>query len=851
MKYGMKKTTVTLSLLLALCVCVVFALFYNLAFQYRRDTASSGASHLIEINLQGKENILSFLNRGQLLAANICDEMESGVLKTETELKSYVREHKKLWDADDVYLYTASGICVNSEGEARNNGDASKFAFETVQAKEMFRLVKSQSEYSCSVKTSLEIQGSRIAAVSVIYDLDSLLDAMDFKPFGGAGSVYLCRRNGVRICQSGGDETRTVYNITSLFENGTMDQLSGRYQDLNTAMEYGTEDAFLYTEKGQDAEYVVFTPIAFMDQELYLVTIMPQAVMNETLNLFSSRVLFLTSAVIVLIILLFTGFFILYQRRSRRYDAGIRSRERLFDLLVSQTSNAFILFDIRKPEPVYVSSNTEQVLGTADVRLSRETSGFLLGYGTNEKSSPINEVNAALSEWDGAEPFFSGYLPAFSPGQAERYLRLGLYPVADDAAEYIGIIRDATPEYQREKNLEEALAMANSANQAKTQFLSSVSHDIRTPLNAIINMSRFLKNDFKNPDKVLNEISVINQSSEHLLGLINDVLDLSRIESGKLVLVKKPFNMASMIEGVCRIIRPLCAAKGQNLIVSTEGMVHTDLTGDSVRLNQILINILNNAMKFTPEKGEIIFRAKELPSIKENLFPFRFTIKDNGIGIAPENIKNIFSPFARDNRETVLKTEGSGLGLAITRNLVEAQGGTVTVESMINKGSVFTVELCFAAGAGAVPEEKPLQEKADSTVRFDGFHALLAEDNQINLEIADAILEQWGFSVATASDGKEAFEKFRNSQEGSFDIIYMDIQMPVMNGYEAARAIRSCERADARLVPIVAMTANAFSEDVERARAAGMNAHIAKPIDPAEVHSITAGILGKRRESHT
>jgi signal transduction histidine kinase len=847
MKHEMKTTTIIMSTLLAICMCVVFVLFYNLSLQYRRDTAASGASHMIEINLQGKENILSLLKNEKLLALDICEEIENGSLKTENELMFYIQEHKKLWGADDVYIYTASGICVNSEMEAQNNGDASKFAYETVQAGDTFRLVKSQSEYSCRVKSDLAIQGSKIVAVSVSHNLDSLIDNMNFKPFGGSGSVYLCRQNGVRICQSSGENVRTVYNITSLFEKGTSDHLSGHWENLQEVMNSGSDAAFLYQEKGLDAEYVVFTPVVFMEQNLYLVTIVPQRVVNQTLNIFSNRVLILSSAVIVLIILLFIGFFLLYQRRSRRYDANIRSREHLFDLLVSQTSNAFMLFDTSKSDPVYISSNTKRVLGTANVKLCRKSSGFVLDH---EENPIINEVNAALSDWDGSKPFSSGYLPAYSSGQAEHYLRLGLYPIADDASDYIGIIRDATPEYQHEKTLQEALAMANSANQAKTQFLSSISHDIRTPLNAIINMSRFLKQDIGDPDKALDEISVINQSSEHLLGLINDVLDLSRIESGKLVLTNKPFHMDAMIEGVCKIMQPLCDAKNQKLILHTDGIVHTAIIGDSMRLNQILINVLNNAMKFTPENGEVVFSVEELPSIKENLIPYRFTIRDNGIGISAENIKNIFSPFTRDNLDTVRQTEGSGLGLAITKNLVEAQAGTIKVESKVGKGSVFSIELYFPADIEAEPAKLSESDQTACTARFDGLHALVAEDNQINLEIACTILEQWGLTVDTATDGAAALQKFKDSPEGGLNIIYMDIQMPVMNGYESAKAIRACNRSDAAAIPIVAMTANAFSEDVERARAVGMNAHVAKPIDPDEVHRITAELLNGKREKH-
>ena len=851
MNREMKKTTITMSLLLALCLCVVFVLFYNLARQYRKDTAASGASHLMEINSQGKENILSLLTQEQQLAADIQNEIESGGLTTEKALIAYLQKHKSLWRADDIYLYTKDGVCVNSAGDVQSNGDSSEFAYETVQAGSAFRIVKSQAEYACSVSTDLTVRESQIVAVAAVDNLDGLIEKLHFEPFGGSGSVYLCRQDGVRICQSAGDGVRTVYNVLSLFTAGTTEKLLGNRQSLQEIMTAGDEAAFLYREKGRDAEYVVLTPINFEGQVLYLFTLVPQAVVNQTINAFSNRVIILSSVVIVLIIFLFLGFFVFYQRRARRYAEGIRSREHLFDLLVSETSNAFLLFDIRRSEPVYLSSNTEQVLGVANVRLHRRAAGFFLDDGTAAAESPaLAELNKALADWDGSKPFLSSYLPTSAAAHGRRYLLLGLYPFGENNVEYVGIIRDATPEYQREESLQQALSMANSASRAKTQFLSSVSHDIRTPLNAIINMARFLRQDIDRRDKALEEIGVILQSSEHLLGLINDVLDLSRIESGKLALANQPFDLSETIAGVLRIIAPLCAAKNQELIPQVSGIAHPALIGDPVRLNQILINVLNNAMKFTPERGKIEFLATELPAIKENFIPFRFTVRDNGIGISPENIRDIFSPFSRDSSATVRRTEGSGLGLAITKNLVEAQGGTITVESTVGEGSVFVIEICYAANTAAAPDRAPKPERELCPARFDGLRALVAEDNEINLGIAKTILEQWGFAVETAADGAAALEKFNASAVGSISVIYMDIQMPVMNGYDAAAAIRAGGRADSALVPIIAMTANAFSEDVERARTAGMNAHIAKPIDPDEVHRVTAELLRAKAPGH-
>ena len=399
----------------------------------------------------------------------------------------------------------------------------------------------------------------------------------------------------------------------------------------------------------------------------------------------------------------------------------------------------------------------------------------------------------------------------------------------------------------QDQKLRDALTMADSANRAKTQFLSSVSHDIRTPLNAVINMSRFLSEEITDR-KQSEELGVIRESSEHLLNLINDVLDMSRIESGKLTFHDAPFDMQGVLAGVCEMIRPLCEAKKQKFVFECGEMTETHLTGDALRLNQILINLLNNAVKYTPEHGEIHFTVQELKAIAGDELPFRFTVRDNGIGIPEDRLTTIFQPFTRVENETVRETEGSGLGLAITKSFVDALGGSIAVESRVGEGSVFAVELNYRPGDGGKKEEKAESGTEEScteaqNARFDGRRALVVEDNAVNLMIASTILKKRGFLVESAGNGAEAVRQYEAHPAEWYDIIYMDIQMPVENGYDAAREIRASGQADAGTIPIVAMTANAFAEDMERARAAGMDAHLAKPIEPEEVYRVSCRLL--------
>ena len=511
------------------------------------------------------------------------------------------------------------------------------------------------------------------------------------------------------------------------------------------------------------------------------------------------------------------------------------------------------------------------------------------------------------------------------------------------------------------KQLAEALQAAQIASNSKTMFLSNMSHDIRTPMNAVLGFASLLARDAENPDKVREYTKKIMASGQHLLGLINDVLDMSKIESGKVVLTVEEFTLNDLVSSVDAIIRPMARAKEQIFNVEVTGVKHEYLLGDETRVNQILINLLSNAVKYTQAGGNIWLRIIGLKQRSNQFEHIRIEVEDNGYGMTPEYLVTIFDAFTRAENSTTNKVQGTGLGMAITKNIVELMGGTIDVFSEVDKGSLFRVELEFripdgqadnkfweesgitnilaingdeqnaaniqmllkdmdisvdrasgtvealsmledggrgvekyqvilldwnpADGAGtrelsrireAVPGSVPvllladydaegldealhmentgtlfkpffmsalkdkIQElrgviresgKADVENALDGLHFLAAEDNEINAEILQEVLGMENASCEIAENGKIALERFAGSSEGEFDAILMDVQMPIMNGHDATRAIRSLERKDAGTIPIIAMTANAFAEDEKEALNAGMNVHLAKPID--------------------
>ena len=524
---------------------------------------------------------------------------------------------------------------------------------------------------------------------------------------------------------------------------------------------------------------------------------------------------------------------------------------------------------------------------------------------------------------------------------------------------------------------EQAFQIAEEANRAKSSFLSNMSHDIRTPMNAIVGFAALLARDAENPDKVREYTKKITASSQHLLGLINDVLDISKIEAGKTTLNLSDESVVELIENIDAIIRPQMKAKGHTFEVLSEDLRHERAMMDKLRLNQILLNLLSNAVKYTPEGGRVVLTVRELPQHARQLAHYRFVVEDNGYGMSPEYVEKIFHAFTREEDSVTNRIQGTGLGMAITKNLLDLMGGKITVKSEKGRGSVFTVDLelpiseqsvdqdfwksrgitrllaaggeeavcrnvqramenagvavdCALDGERAVemvkaaqregrpyqvvlldgetpgmdgleisrrirgeitenapilalssydwpeveeeakaagvdvllskpffltsfrqkveaylscgqPEAEPASAGGENVLR--GMHILVAEDNEINAEILEELLDIAGASCRICGNGQLVAEAFEGSAPGDYQLILMDVQMPVMNGYEATRVIRDCGHPLALTIPIIAMTANAFAEDIRDALEAGMNAHVSKPIDMAVLERTVRAVL--------
>ena len=400
----------------------------------------------------------------------------------------------------------------------------------------------------------------------------------------------------------------------------------------------------------------------------------------------------------------------------------------------------------------------------------------------------------------------------------------------------------------------EALQTAENANKAKTDFLSNMSHDIRTPMNAIIGMTSLIRHDAGNKAKVIEYADKIDISSQHLLGIINDVLDMSKIEAGKTVFKYTDFSILDFITELNTIFHSQIDEKNQTLTIIKENIRHEWVNGDQVHLMQIFSNLVSNAVKYTQEGGKIQFLVEECETKSSVYAKYRFLVSDNGMGMSADFKDTIFDAFTRAESSMTNKIQGTGLGMAITKNLVEAMGGTIDVESELGQGSCFEVliDLRIAEDRFVSSAEQAEKDEPAGNV-LKGMRFLCAEDNELNAEILMELLKIEGAECTICENGKRVLEAFEQSAPGDYDMILMDVQMPVMNGYEATKAIRRSSHELAKTIPIIAMTANAFSEDIQHSLAAGMNAHVSKPIEmkvlEKTIRSIKSG-GGHRNVAH-
>lgn len=592
--------------------------------------------------------------------------------------------------------------------------------------------------------------------------------------------------------------------------------------------------------------YIGIVPI--VEDSMYVCNIVPEE--SVRLEIASVRqafeIVFGVILLCLLVVLLMSFFF--YRKRTEELDNEMRTH--LYGALSDSLDMAVNMYSPDDAVVTPIVAKSREIIGFPMVELisnRKIDSKIMLSEEGTRLLSRIQEGSIISLE--------TGEFSLVDKRTGEnRWIAYSVNPFFyENKHQLLIVFRDSTAEKNLQSSMKEAMIAAETANNAKSDFLSRMSHEIRTPMNGIVGMIQIVRNNLDDPEKIKEGLDKIVGASDHLLNIINDVLDISKIESGKMMLANEPFSLPELTEGVSQVIAPQCELKQQTFVVDTSGLCGDIFVGDRVRLQQVLINLLSNSVKYTPSGGTVSLKVTQECSTVRSYVPTVFVVKDNGIGMSEEYQKRLFEPFDMEERS---KERGTGLGMPIVKNILTMMGGDIRIESVVNKGTTFTamvnLELLGTeentpnlsandpVGNGGpfgetLSEDGDAGPVSDAEMDFSHIRVLLAEDNELNAEIAKELLQDAGLTVEWACDGKLVCEMFENSEINYYDIILMDIQMPERDGYEATHYIRGLKRSDAWAVPIAAMSANAFYEDVQASLRSGMNAHLSKPIDIRKV----------------
>ena len=617
-----------------------------------------------------------------------------------------------------------------------------------------------------------------------------------------------------------------VYNFFGVLREHS-DMSEKEINELSEKFKTGCTDAMLLNLDGRNY-YLVYEKSDI--QDWMFLGLVQADIVNASMNSLQRSTILLVSAIVFCIAAFLISLIVQKSRTNlRKKDTEILYRDELFQKLSMNVDDVFLMLDAKTYQADYISPNVEKLLGIT-VEQIRKDSSILAKLHMAEQGDTEKNYLEGIQVHEQKEGDFE-YVH-LKTGEKRWFHNIAMCCEINGKKKFILVMSDRTADWKMNQALSEAVRAAETANRAKSTFLSNMSHDIRTPMNAIIGFTTLAVSNIDDQKRVRDYLDKILSSSNHLLSLINDILDMSRIESGKIHLEETEVNLSDVLHDLKTIISGQIHAKQLDLYMDVMDVTDEDVYCDKTRLNQVLLNLLSNAVKFTPAGGTVSVRLKQFPGTVKGSEMYEIRVKDNGIGMSPEFVKRIFSPFERERTSTVSRTQGTGLGMAITKNIVDMMGGTIDVQTEQGKGTEFIVCLPFR-----IQSEKHHTEKiAEDTILpaagsdFRGKRILLVEDNELNSEIAVELLNAYGFVVDTAENGAEAVEKVKNSTPGNYDLVLMDVQMPVMNGYEATKQIRALNDPALAGITILAMTANAFDEDRKKALECGMNGFLSKPI---------------------
>ena len=940
-------------------VCIALMVFRYFGF-VSKTVYEESVSHLTEVFHQS-DNMLRELTEKNLTYLHMWGENLQNT-SSEDEIRDYIKKAQEDTGFLEFFFLSADGNYKMPTGETGYLGLQENIEEEIRQGNDVIANAsvpgKSQLLVFATPKAHGTYQGFEYDAIAIAYENSDIVDVLDISAFDGNAQSFVVHPNGRVVVDHSSETWGNVYNFFGVLREHS-DMSEKEVNELSEKFKAGRTDAMLLDLDGRNY-YLVYEKSDI--QDWIFLGLVQADIVNASMNSLQRSTILLVSVVVFCIAAFLISFIIQKGRTNlRKKDTEILYRDELFQKLSMNVDDVFLMLDAKTYQADYVSPNAEKLLGITVEQIRKDICVLGKLDPENSKDSEKNYLEEIQvheqKEWD------LEYIH-LKTGEKRWFHNIAMCSEVNGKKKYILVMSDRTDDWKMNQALSEAVRAAETANKAKSTFLSNMSHDIRTPMNAIIGFTTLAVSNIDDQKRVRDYLGKILSSSNHLLSLINDILDMSRIESGKIHLEETEVSLSDVLHDLKTIISGQIHAKQLELYMDAMDVTNEDVYCDKTRLNQVLLNLLSNAVKFTPAGGTVSVRIRQCHGTQKGSELYEIRVKDNGIGMSQEFVQKIFSPFERERTSTVSRTQGTGLGMAITKNIVDMMGGTIVVQTAQGKGTEFIVRLPFRIQ----PEQHRIEKIAeleglkalvvdddfdtcDSVTKMlvrvgmrsewtlsgreavlrarqsmelgDAFHAyiidwclpdmngievtrqirslgddtpiiiltaydwsdieaeakaagvtafcakplfmsdiretlmtaigqsqagaedsilpeagsdfrgrciLLVEDNELNSEIAVEILNEYGFLVDTAKNGAEAVEKVKNSTPGNYDLVLMDVQMPVMNGYEATKEIRALDNPALAGITILAMTANAFDEDRKKALECGMDGFLSKPI---------------------
>ena len=956
-----------ISVFIAVSLGIILMVFRYFGF-VSKTVYEESVSHLTEVFHQS-DNMLRELTDKNLTYLHMWGENLQDI-SNEDEIHDHIKKAQEAAGFLDFFFLSADGNYKRATGENGYLGLQENIEEEIRQGKDVITNVavpgKSQLLVFATPRAHGIYQGFEYDAIAIAYENSDIVDVLDISAFNGNAQSFIAHPDGRVVVDHSSKSWGNVYNFFGVLREHS-DMSENEINELSDKFKAGRTGAMLLNLDGRNY-YLIYEKSDI--QDWIFLGLVRADIVNSSLNSLQRSTIFLVSVVVFCIAAFFISLIIQKGRTDlRKKDTEILYRDELFQKLSMNVEDVFLMLDAKTYQADYVSPNVEKLLGITVEQISKDIRA-LGKLHPPECEDPYKNYLEEIQVHEQRERDFE-YVH-MKTGERRRFHNIAMGSEVNGKKKYILVMSDRTSDWKMNQALSEAVRAAETANKAKSTFLSNMSHDIRTPMNAIIGFTTLAVSNIDDKKRVRDYLGKILSSSNHLLSLINDILDMSRIESGKIHLEETEVSLSDVLHDLKTIISGQIHAKQLELYMDAMDVTNENVYCDKTRLNQVLLNLLSNAVKFTPAGGTVSVRIRQYPGKVKGSELYEIRVKDNGIGMSQEFVQKIFSPFERERTSTVSRIQGTGLGMAITKNIVDMMGGTIEVQTEQGKGTEFIVRLSFRIQSEHQRIEKIAEleglkalvvdddfNTCDSVTKMlmrvgmrsewtlsgreavlrarqsvelgDAFHAyiidwrlpdmngievtrqirslgddtpiiiltaydwsdieaeakaagvtafcakplfmsdiretlmtaigqsqfesedsilpeagsdfrgrciLLVEDNELNSEIAVELLNEYGFLVDTAENGAEAVEKVKNSKPGNYDLVLMDVQMPIMNGYEATRQIRALDDPALAGITILAMTANAFDEDRKEALECGMDGFLSKPIDIEELISI-------------